>query len=76
MAKRGDKMIIIDRIDNGFAICEIDQNRHIDIPLNLIEGSPKEGDVLIKKGENYIIDRAKTETRRKKIISLQDDIFG
>ena len=43
-------MIIIDRIENGIAVCEVD-GVMADIPLSRIIGAPQEGDVLTRSGD-------------------------
>jgi len=59
-------MIIVDRIEGEFAICEQGENI-IEIPLSLVPPSPSEGDVLVKKGGLYFKDRAATARRRAEI---------
>lgn len=66
--------IIIDRIENGFAVCENDSGK-MNIPLSDIEGKPKAGDVLAKKGNGYIIDEKAAEKRRSDIIGLQNKLW-
>jgi len=58
-------MIIIDRIENGIAVCEVNGQMR-DIPLSGIKGKPREGDVLIDKGDGSLltIDASATQGRR------------
>ncbi|MDR2700770.1 MAG: DUF3006 domain-containing protein [Nitrososphaerota archaeon] len=58
-------MIIVDRIENGLAVCEID-GKMADIPLLKISNNVREGDVLTGNEDCsfYTIDIAKTEQRR------------
>ncbi|MDR2558422.1 MAG: DUF3006 domain-containing protein [Oscillospiraceae bacterium] len=58
-------MIIVDRIEGCFAVCENDDKR-FEIPLSLVPPGLREGDVLVKKGELYFKDRAATAKRRMK----------
>lgn len=67
-------MIIVDRIENGFAVCEYD-SVFIDIPLNEISSKIKPGDVLKKVDNIYIKDAIETEKRRKIIINKQNSLF-
>jgi len=62
-------MIVIDRIENGFAICEIN-GVMTDIPLTKIRPHAREGDILIYNGESslYTVDHSATE-ERKAVIS-------
>jgi hypothetical protein len=61
-------MIIVDRIENGFAICEIEDTTK-DIPLDRIIGEVLEGDVLNENesGTHYVVDREATEQRQAAI---------
>lgn len=68
-------MIIVDRIENGFAVCEID-NEFINIPLDQISGNLREGSVLIKCGGHYEVDDTDTENRKKAIFEKQKRLFG
>jgi len=60
--------IIVDKIENGLAVCEVD-SRLIEIPLAQISGVVREGDVLRKaeKGAGYTVDKEETELRRTAI---------
>jgi hypothetical protein len=65
-------MIIVDRIENKLAVCEID-DKMIDIPLSKISKTVKEGDVLIdenRDGTFYTVDTAKTAQRRAEITEM------
>jgi len=61
-------MIIVDRIENEIAVCEID-GVISNIALSKISNGVCEGDVLVDNKERtfYTIDRAKTEQRKAKI---------
>ncbi|MCL1848403.1 MAG: DUF3006 domain-containing protein [Clostridiales bacterium] len=61
-------MIIVDRIENGIAVCEIDGVMR-DIPLSGIRGDVREGDVLVEsgKGSYLVADKAATEQRKAAI---------
>ena len=64
-------MIIVDRIENGLAVCEINGVMQ-DIPLSKISSGVQEGDVLIDKdhGSFYSIDIATTAQRRADMTEL------
>jgi hypothetical protein len=65
-------MIIVDRIENGIAVCEID-DKMVDIPLSKISNNVHEGDVLIDNngdGSFYTIDTATTKQRKTDITAL------
>ena len=61
-------MMIIDRIENGIAVCEAD-GVMMDIPLSRISGGAREGDVLRDKGDGSFltVDPLATEGRRAAI---------
>ena len=61
-------MIIVDRIVNGFAVCEIN-GVMTDIPLSRISGRVREGDMLSGGGGDslYTVDIPGTERRRAAI---------
>jgi len=60
-------MIIVDRIEEGLAVCEID-GATVDIPLSEISGKPREGDVLIATADGaYTVDTDEAERRRSDI---------
>jgi len=63
-------MIIVDRIENGIAVCEIDGVMR-DIPVADIKGRVREGDVLVESGDGSYLtaDSAATEERR---ISIEE----
>ena len=60
-----EEILIVDRIENGYAVCETEQGEKKDIPLSETK-DVHEGDVLILKDGVYIPDKDKTEARRKK----------
>ncbi|MBR1864730.1 MAG: DUF3006 domain-containing protein [Ruminococcus sp.] len=64
----------IDRIENGYAVCETQEGR-LNVALGLIEGEPKSGDVLVSKGEHFVIDAGASEKRRKKMLSKQNSLW-
>jgi len=66
-------MIIIDRFEEGFAICEKDGMELIKISRDLLPETAKEGDVVVAFGDGYIIDSDATEKRRK---TVEDKFFG
>lgn len=60
-------MLIIDRIDNGIAVCEGENGK----TWFLREYPPeaKEGDVLVEAEEGFRIDAEETEKRRQQALS-------
>ena len=62
--------IIVDRIENGLAVCELD-GEVVDIPLEKITGIVREGVILSENevGDGYFVAKEETELRRK---TMQD----
>lgn len=59
-------MLIIDRFENGYAICEEDGERYIRIPCSDISEDAGEGSVLVEKDGVFCADRALTEELSRK----------
>ena len=55
-------MIIIDRFENGFAVCEIDGEKTQNLPLCFLPQGAKAGDVL-----TILVDEDETRARKKRI---------
>lgn len=70
-----EEVLIVDRIENGYAVCETEQGEKKDISLSETK-DVHEGDVLILKDGVYIPDKDKTEARRKRILALQEDLWA
>lgn len=66
---------IIDRFEGNMAVCETSLGNSVNLTKGLIPGDAKEGDVLIKCGEIFTIDKDKTKERRNKILKLQHRIL-
>ena len=61
-------MIIVDRIENGIAVCEVD-GVMTDIPLIRISGNVREGDVLKESSDGlfFMADISATDQQRAAI---------
>lgn len=70
-----EEILIVDRIENGYAVCETEQEEKKDIPLSETK-DVHEGDVIILKDSVYVPDNDKTEVRRKRILALQEDLWA
>ncbi|MBQ8967563.1 DUF3006 domain-containing protein [Ruminococcus sp.] len=75
MCEKG-KEIIIDRIESSIAVCEDSSGAFTDIKLDDLPCGVKTGDILVFDGEAYVIDRERTLSRKKKIMSMQQKLFG
>ena len=68
---------IIDRIEDGIAVLE-DKNTGeiIELPKKALPRGAKEGQLLTKQGESFVIDRAGTDKRREEMRARLDKILG
>ena len=67
-------MLVLDRFEGDFAVVE-DNGVLKNIPRNLLDQDIKEGSVVIKKGDRYVLDKENSAVRRKKISELQNSLF-
>lgn len=68
-------MIILERYEGDIAVLEVD-GKIKNVPAEKLEQRVSEGTVLIFKNNMYLPDSEATAARRKKIASLQEDLFG
>lgn len=65
----------VDRIENGFAVCEKEDLSTVLVELSKLPNGTKEGSVLrFEKGE-YSIDLKEEERRKAHILKLQNSLF-
>lgn len=66
----------IDRIEENMVVCEAPDQSLIRLPLSKLPSGLKEGDVLKKNGETFLLDIQATEERkklmRKKLMELYE----
>ncbi|MDR3552467.1 MAG: DUF3006 domain-containing protein [Clostridia bacterium] len=68
-------MLIIDRFEGDYAVCEEDGAKMRNIPRSLLPPGAKEGDVLAPEGGRFRVDEQGTQARRRRIDGLMKDIF-
>ena len=66
---------IIDRLEEGIAVCENDLKKLISIPKDLLPDGLKEGDVLEEQEGRFLRDEQGTEARRKEMRKKLMDLF-
>lgn len=67
----------VDFIEENIAYCISDDGEACAVPLELIEGSPKEGTVLfVDENETYTIDEREEEKRRESNFNLAESLFN
>ena len=60
-------MLIVDRIELNFAICEDENQNMININLEEFIEIPKDGDVIELIDNKYIVNKEETEKRKNSI---------
>lgn len=68
-------MIIIDRIENEFAVCEFDERIIKNIPLSKLPKDIKEGDILKFENNIYTKDLDLIKKRKEKIEKLINKLW-
>lgn len=69
-------MLIIDRLEGCYAVCENDAAEQILLEKHLLPAETKEGDILtMDESGIYRIDKEATEQRRAKLQRLQERLF-
>lgn len=68
-------MLIVDRFEDEYVVCEDENKKMINIKKNQIEGCVKEGDIISNIKGKYIIDKNKTINRKKHIEELTKDLW-
>ena len=67
---------IIDRLEEGIAVCENELKKLISIPKDLLPDGLKEGDVLEEQEGRFLRDEQGTEARRKEMRKkLMEDVY-
>lgn len=66
--------IMVDRIENDVAACELEGRVMRMIPLSLLPEGVAEGDVLLERDGRFSLDRAETLRRRQQNKSLFDSL--
>lgn len=66
---------VIDRIESDLIICQDKNFNTIKINKDCIVGILKEGDIIKKQGEKYILDERETIERNNKIKELMKGMW-
>lgn len=62
--------VIIDRIEGGFAVVELENGSHFNLPTGLIPEGAKEGSVI-----DISLDKASEKKKRRDISRLENKLF-
>jgi len=66
---------IIDRFEDNYALLEQTDGEIVEILRSQIPVEAKEGDVLTKSNDLYVINAEETDRLRKEIEILMDELF-
>lgn len=66
---------IVDRLEEGLAICETELRKRISISAELLPDGLREGDVLNEENGLFSIDRQETAQRRMDLKKKLTDLF-
>ena len=69
------EIFIVDRVEGNFAICEDEKMHMIDINLEYINGNVREGCIIIKKNNMYLVDDILTKKREEEIENLTKGLW-
>lgn len=67
--------LVIDRFEGGFAVCEDENRKMVNIETCKLPSDAREGDVLRVQGDEIKIDLEETEVRKLKINELTKDLW-
>lgn len=62
--------LIIDRIEDGIAVLEYEEGKHVQLPAALLPSGAKEGDALA-----FCIDRKTTDDKKEQAENLRKRLF-
>ena len=68
--------LIIDRFEDGFAVCEREDLSHVSVEAGLLPDGAKEGSVIDFSDGVYTIDEAETLKRRREMSKKLRRLFG
>lgn len=66
---------IVDRIEEDYAVCEMENRKMIDIKLTQINGNIKDGDVLVYFDGFYKVDKELTDKRKDEAKNLVEGMW-
>jgi len=68
-------MIIIDRFEKEYAVCERENMEMVNIPILYLPKGVKEGDCLDLVNDKYVFNHEETERLKKEIEKLTEDLW-
>ncbi|HJC57589.1 MAG TPA: DUF3006 domain-containing protein [Candidatus Eisenbergiella intestinipullorum] len=74
--QKKDTRLIVDRLEDGCAVCESQGGGMIRLPLERLSSGVREGDVLIQQNGKYRTDPDATKKRRAEVDAKRKKLFG
>ena len=68
--------LIIDRMGEGIAVCETEEQTFVKLPSELLPKESKEGSVLLFQNGAFVLDPEEETELRRKNHALQSTIFS
>jgi len=68
-------MLIVDRIEGKYALCERDDGKMQKVLLEVLPKCIKDGSVLNLRDGSYYLDEIAYEKRKNDILNLQNKLF-
>ena len=69
-------MLIIDRFEGDYAVCECETGEFVSIRRNLIAEDAKEGDIIVWIDASYLVDSEKSTARKQNIRKKANRLFS
>lgn len=69
------KKLIVDRIEDGFAVCENENGEMTELDFFYLPYGAKEGSVLVENNGLYELCHEEEIDRREKLFVLQESLF-
>ena len=69
-------MLIVDRFEGRYAICECEDGTHIHIARDLLLNTVQEGDALDSWEDMFVTDMAQTSSRKSRIREKMEYLFS
>ena len=66
----------VERIEENVALCEDDLGKTVKLRLDELPENIREGDIIEKTENGFIIDSDETQLRRKKMAEMQKKLFN
>ena len=66
----------VERIEENIVICEADDGSVLKLKLYELPQGIREGDIIDRTENGFVVNSAETESRRKKMAEMQRNIFG